>query len=86
MRQSRTSGSVGGLGGNSQAYPTTCSERRGVAGSTISAYRTSKKGLESRGSAPAEERGVGDEVAGDERSGRGGGGAEGDIPPAKRRD
>ncbi len=23
MRQSRTSGSVGGLGGNSQAYPTT---------------------------------------------------------------
>ena len=34
-----------------------------------------KEGPESRDSSPAEERGVGDEVAADERSGRGGGGA-----------
>ncbi|MHC4669902.1 MAG: DDE-type integrase/transposase/recombinase [Planctomycetota bacterium] len=40
-----------------------------------------KKGPESEGSAPAEERGVGDGVAGDERSGRGGGDAGGSFVP-----
>ncbi|MHC4163845.1 MAG: coiled-coil domain-containing protein [Planctomycetota bacterium] len=44
MRQSRTSGSVGGLGGNSQAYPTTWSKRLIVAGSAAYVSDTTRVG------------------------------------------